>query len=51
VVFDGRNIYDPAMVEAAGIAYYGVGRGRSCRSSALTAPASAASAAASATGA
>jgi UDPglucose 6-dehydrogenase len=51
VVFDGRNIYDPAMVEAAGIAYYGVGRGRSCRSSALTAPASAAPAAAPATGA
>jgi UDPglucose 6-dehydrogenase len=31
VVFDGRNIYEPAMVEAAGIAYYGVGRGRSLR--------------------
>jgi UDPglucose 6-dehydrogenase len=30
-VFDGRNIYEPAMVEAAGIAYYGVGRGRSLR--------------------
>jgi UDPglucose 6-dehydrogenase len=29
VVFDGRNIYDPATVEAAGIAYYGIGRGRS----------------------
>ena len=29
VIFDGRNIYDPATVEAAGIAYYGVGRGRS----------------------
>lgn len=31
VVFDGRNIYDPAEVEEAGIAYYGVGRGRSLR--------------------
>jgi UDPglucose 6-dehydrogenase len=29
VVFDGRNIYDPAGVEAAGLAYYGIGRGRS----------------------
>lgn len=29
VIFDGRNIYDPATVEAAGIAYYGIGRGRS----------------------
>ncbi len=29
VMFDGRNLYDPAMVEAAGIAYYGIGRGRS----------------------
>jgi UDPglucose 6-dehydrogenase len=28
-LFDGRNIYDPASVEAAGIAYYGIGRGRS----------------------
>ena len=29
VLFDGRNLYDPAEVEAAGIAYYGIGRGRS----------------------
>jgi UDPglucose 6-dehydrogenase len=29
VIFDGRNIYDPKLVEAAGIAYYGIGRGRS----------------------
>ncbi|MGN6151110.1 MAG: UDP-glucose dehydrogenase family protein [Lysobacteraceae bacterium] len=28
-VFDGRNLYDPADVEAAGLAYYGIGRGRS----------------------
>jgi UDPglucose 6-dehydrogenase len=28
-VFDGRNIWDPALVEAAGLAYYGIGRGRS----------------------
>jgi UDPglucose 6-dehydrogenase len=31
VVFDGRNLYDPAEVEAAGVAYYGIGRGRSIR--------------------
>jgi len=29
VVFDGRNLYQPAEVEAAGLAYYGIGRGRS----------------------
>lgn len=27
-IFDGRNLYDAAQVEAAGIAYYGIGRGR-----------------------
>jgi UDPglucose 6-dehydrogenase len=32
VLFDGRNIYEPNVVEAAGIAYYGIGRGRSVRS-------------------
>jgi UDPglucose 6-dehydrogenase len=29
VVFDGRNLYHPTEVEAAGLAYYGIGRGRS----------------------
>jgi len=29
VVFDGRNLYTPSEVEAAGLAYYGIGRGRS----------------------
>jgi UDPglucose 6-dehydrogenase len=29
VIFDGRNLYTPADVEATGIAYYGIGRGRS----------------------
>jgi UDPglucose 6-dehydrogenase len=29
VVFDGRNIFEPKAIEAAGIAYYGIGRGRS----------------------
>ena len=28
-VFDGRNLYDPLVVEEAGLAYYGIGRGRS----------------------
>ena len=28
-IFDGRNLYDPRLVEEAGIAYYGIGRGRS----------------------
>ena len=31
VVFDGRNLYDPAEVEASGLAYWGIGRGRSIR--------------------
>ncbi len=31
VIFDGRNMFEPARVEAAGIAYYGIGRGRSVR--------------------
>ncbi|AVP97362.1 UDP-glucose 6-dehydrogenase [Ahniella affigens] len=29
VVIDGRNIFDPKKAEAAGLAYYGIGRGRS----------------------
>ena len=27
VIFDGRNIYDPEQLKAAGFAYYGIGRG------------------------
>src|ERR1700761_234832 len=30
-IFDGRNLYDPKQVEEAGLAYYGIGRGRSLR--------------------
>jgi UDPglucose 6-dehydrogenase len=26
-VFDGRNLYDPALVRAAGLTYFGIGRG------------------------
>lgn len=29
IVIDGRNIYDPDMMESKGLLYYGVGRGRS----------------------
>jgi len=29
VIFDGRNLYDPAMMQEAGFAYYGIGRGQS----------------------
>jgi len=29
VIFDGRNLYDPNVVERHGIEYYGIGRGRS----------------------
>jgi len=31
VVLDGRNLYEPSEVEAAGLDYYGIGRGRSLR--------------------
>jgi UDPglucose 6-dehydrogenase len=31
VIFDGRNLYDPSTLHAAGFAYYGIGRGRSIR--------------------
>jgi len=33
-VFDGRNLYAPALVEQAGLAYYGIGRGRSVQGAA-----------------
>ena len=29
VIFDGRNLYDPARVAAKGLTYYGIGRGAS----------------------
>ncbi|MGH8078247.1 MAG: UDP-glucose dehydrogenase family protein [Lysobacter sp.] len=31
VIFDGRNLYHPDEIEAADIAYYGIGRGRSIK--------------------
>ena len=32
VIFDGRNLYDPARIEENGLIYYGIGRGRSIQS-------------------
>ncbi len=34
VVFDGRNLFDPQQLEAAGIAYFAIGRGRRQKSAA-----------------
>jgi UDPglucose 6-dehydrogenase len=34
VIFDGRNLYHPDEVESVGLAYYGIGRGRSIRKAA-----------------
>jgi UDPglucose 6-dehydrogenase len=31
VIFDGRNVFEPARVEKQGFEYYGVGRGRSVK--------------------
>lgn len=31
VIFDGRNLYEPARVAAKGLIYYGIGRGESIR--------------------
>ena len=28
VIFDGRNIWNPAELRAAGFTYYGIGRGK-----------------------
>jgi UDPglucose 6-dehydrogenase len=28
IIYDGRNIYDPAIMKAMGFTYRGVGRGR-----------------------
>ncbi|MDJ0906250.1 MAG: UDP-glucose/GDP-mannose dehydrogenase family protein [Woeseiaceae bacterium] len=29
VIFDGRNLYDPAVLDSMGLTYYAIGRGRS----------------------
>ncbi len=34
VVFDGRNLYDPALMERFGISYFAIGRGRSVKGAA-----------------
>lgn len=31
VIFDGRNVYDPALMRRLGIRYFGIGRGESVR--------------------
>jgi len=31
VIFDGRNLYDPALMEELGITYFGIGRGESIK--------------------
>lgn len=31
VIFDGRNIFEPKTMEEAGLAYYGIGRGRTVK--------------------
>jgi UDPglucose 6-dehydrogenase len=31
VIFDGRNLYDPALMDELGITYYGIGRGESIK--------------------
>jgi len=31
VIFDGRNVYDPALMKRLGIRYFGIGRGESVR--------------------
>lgn len=38
VIFDGRNMYEPQRVEAAGITYYAIGRGESLKRSLLDVP-------------
>ena len=37
-IFDGRNLYDPVTAEEAGLAYYGIGRGRSLRAPVVLSP-------------
>jgi UDPglucose 6-dehydrogenase len=32
VIFDGRNVYDPALMKRLGIRYFGIGRGESVQS-------------------
>jgi UDPglucose 6-dehydrogenase len=36
VIFDGRNVYDPTLMQRLGIRYFGIGRGESVRSSIVT---------------
>ncbi len=36
VIFDGRNVYDPTLMQRLGIRYFGIGRGESIRGSIVT---------------
>ena len=38
VMFDGRNLYDPGVLQSFGITYYGIGRGSSVKSIAYSGP-------------
>ncbi len=38
VIFDGRNLYDPTLVNMQGLEYYGIGRGQSVASFAYAGP-------------
>jgi UDPglucose 6-dehydrogenase len=33
VIFDGRNLYDPSIVQRFGLRYFAIGRGESVRAS------------------
>ena len=35
LIFDGRNLYNPAHMEELGIEYFGIGRGRSIQQPAM----------------
>jgi hypothetical protein len=39
VIFDGRNLYDPATVSGHGLTYYAIGRGASVRRGGAAVPA------------
>ena len=38
VIIDGRNIYDPHLLQSMGISYYGIGRGHSVKSIGYSGP-------------
>jgi UDPglucose 6-dehydrogenase len=38
IMFDGRNLYDPNVLESFGITYFGIGRGKSVKSIGYSGP-------------